>query len=442
MKKKLTITEMIFVASMLFGMFFGAGNLIFPVLMGQMAGENVWPAIWGFLITGVGLPLMAVAALGMSGCDGLFELGLKVNRGYSLFFTCALYLTIGPFFAIPRCATVSYAIGITPFAGEDSWIWLLVFSLIFFLIVLWFSLHPGGILTWVGKILNPIFLVFLFILVVSALTNPMGRIGGTAVAQDYASNVLMKGFYEGYNTMDALAGLAFGIIVVTVIKDLGITEEGDIAMNTLKSGFFSCLLMGIIYMMLAVIGAQSRNLYEVSSNGGAALALVAEHYFGKFGAILLALIVTFACLKTAIGLVTSCAQTFSGMFPNAMGDKAWTYLFTAFSFLVANLGLNQIIQFSIPVLIFLYPLSIVLIVLALFDKIHHGGTLVYGLPLYCTLPFALLDCYNSLPLPETATAATKAIALALPLGSLGLGWMLPAAIGFVIGFLLQKRKPV
>lgn len=120
MKRKLTFQQYIAVASMLFGLFFGAGNLIFPVSMGQMAGRRVWPAIFGFLITGVGLPLLGVAALGMSRCNGLAEMSQRIGKKYGTFFTCALYLTIGPFFAIPRCATVPFAVGIEPILGKGS----------------------------------------------------------------------------------------------------------------------------------------------------------------------------------------------------------------------------------------------------------------------------------------------------------------------------------
>ena len=165
MKQKLSFKEYVYVASMLFGMFFGAGNLIFPVYMGQVAGRNVWPAIVGFLVTGVGLPLLGVAALGISRSSGLFDLSRKVGRPYAYFFTCALYLTIGPFFAIPRCATTSFTVGLEQVLpnGGSSRVYLLLFSLLFFAATLFFSLRPGKILTYVGKILTPCFLAFLAI---------------------------------------------------------------------------------------------------------------------------------------------------------------------------------------------------------------------------------------------------------------------------------------
>ena len=188
MKTKLNSREYVTVASMLFGMFFGAGNLIFPVYMGQQAGSHVWAAVAGFLITGVGMPLLGVAALGRSRSSSLFDLSQKVNRPYAMFFTCLLYLTIGPFFAIPRCATTSFTVGLEQVlpAGHAR-LYLLLFSLIFFAAVLFFALRPGKILIWIGKVLNPIFLLFLGILVVVALLSPSASISAVAPVGSYAA---------------------------------------------------------------------------------------------------------------------------------------------------------------------------------------------------------------------------------------------------------------
>ena len=274
MKKKLTVQEYVVVASMLFGLFFGAGNLIFPVHMGQMAGSQLVPATLGFLITGVGLPLLSVAALGISKSEGLFDLSRKVSRPYAYFFTCLLYLTIGPFFAIPRCATTAFTVGIeqaVPQAAERLRLWLLVFSAVFFAAALLFSLFPGKILTWVGKILNPFFLLFLGILIIVALVKPSAAISAVAPEGAYASQAFSTGFLDGYNTMDVLAGLAFGIIVVQVIRELGVTDADAVASSTVKAGVFSSLLMALIYLAVTVVGAQSRGLFATSENGDAGL---------------------------------------------------------------------------------------------------------------------------------------------------------------------------
>ena len=326
--KKLTFKQIIIIASMLFGMFFGAGNLIFPASMGQLAGSNIWQASAGFLITGVGLPLLAVAALGISREDGLLGLSSRVGKRYGLFFTCVLYLTIGPFFAIPRCASVSYTVGIERIIpGTGQSVGLAVFSLLFFALVLFFSLRPGEILTWIGKVLNPLFLLLMAVLIVRALISPLGSIGEIEPSGTYMSGAFSTGLLEGYNTMDALAGLAFGIIVVDVIRGLGVEEPGEVAENTVKAGVFSSLLMGLIYVLVTVVGAQSRGTFEAAANGGEALAQIAEHYFGSAGAVILAVTVTVACLKTAVGLITSCGETFVKIFPGGPSYNIWAVIF-------------------------------------------------------------------------------------------------------------------
>lgn len=448
MKKKLSFKEYVYVASMLFGLFFGAGNLIFPIHMGQMAGANVWVSVLGFLVTGVGLPLLGVAALGISRSTGLFDLSSKAGKPYGLFFTCLLYLTIGPFFAIPRCATTSFTVGleqILPNNGRER-LYLFLFTLAFFAAALIFSLFPGKILTVVGKILNPCFLLFLGVLVAVSLISPSAAVSDVAPQGDYVSKPFFTGFLDGYNTMDALAGLAFGIIVVRVISGLGVKEPGAIASNTVRSGIFSCLLMALIYVAVAVVGAQSRGIFETSENGGIAFAQIAQHYLGYAGLFVLAATVTLACLKTSVGLITSCAETFSGIFKKGPSYRVWAIIFSAVSFLFANLGLNSIITYSLPVLMFLYPLAIVLILLALFGKFFGHDRRVYAWTIGFTLLPAVYDGFMTLNANVTiidSTVIREITSKYLPFSDLGLGWLCPAAVGFAIGLtmhLVSRRK--
>ncbi|HJC80025.1 MAG TPA: branched-chain amino acid transport system II carrier protein [Candidatus Mediterraneibacter excrementipullorum] len=445
MKRSLNRKETVFVASMLFGMFFGAGNLIFPVSMGQLSGNNMWQAAAGFLITGVGLPLLGVAALGISREDGLMGLSSRVGRRYGKFFTCILYLTIGPFFAIPRCATVAYTVGVERIIPDSMQTAVLaVFSLLFFAAVLFFSLRPGEILTWIGKVLNPLFLLFLGLLVIRALLSPMGSISGAAPEGAYAAGAFYQGFLEGYNTMDALAGLAFGIIVVNVIRDLGVENPGDVAKNTVRSGILSSVLMAVIYVLVTVVGAQSRGVFPPSSNGGEALALIAGHYFGPAGAVILAAAVTLACLKTAVGLITSCGETFQKIFPKGPSYRIWAVLFSTLSFLIANLGLDAIVSWSKPVLLFLYPLAITLILLTLFGRLFGNDGRVYRWVTGFTAAAAAVDFINALPgqvlsalrLEKTAEAVRDF----LPFAENGFGWICPALLGLVIGIFYCAYK--
>ena len=445
MKKSLSLKETFFVASMLFGMFFGAGNLIFPVSMGQLAGSNMWPAAAGFLITGVGLPLLGVAALGISRKAGLLELSSMAGRKYGMVFTCALYLTIGPFFAIPRCATVSFTVGLERLLpGGEHAPALPVFSFIFFAAVLFFSLRPGQILTWIGKVLNPLFLCFLGILVIRALLSPMGEIGGGVPEGAYAAQPFVTGFLEGYNTMDALAGLAFGIVIVNVIRGLGVEQESAVAGNTVRAGIFSSILMAGIYLLVTVVGAQSRGIFPAGSNGGEALAQIAEHYFGSAGAVILAVIVTIACLKTAVGLITSCGATFERMFPGSLSYRIWAVVFCLVSFILANLGLDAIIRYSQPVLMLLYPLAVTLILLTLSGRFFEYDKVVYQWVTVFTAVAAAVDFFNALP-DGAASAlhvdrAAQAAARFLPFSGQGFGWVCPAALGLIVGMAVRAVK--
>lgn len=445
-KKNLKFWNVILVAGTLFGMFFGAGNLIFPVHLGQLAGQNLIPAIIGFVITAVGIPILGVAAIGNTHSDGLQDLARKVGNGYSYFFTCILYLTIGPFFAIPRCATTSFTTGIFPMLEgkvKESYA-LLAFSFVFFALVLLFSLKPGKITVWIGEIINPLFLVFLAILVISAMIHPGADVFTVKPDTAYEGKAFFSSLIEGYGTMDAIAGLAFGIIVVNIIRDKGVEGDSNVARNVLKSGVFAGLLMAFIYILTIIIGAQSRGLFEISENGGIALAQIAEHYLGKFGTIVLAATITFACLKTSIGLVTSCSEAFVKMFPKALSYKAWAVIFSVFSFVVSNVGLSAIIGYSVPVLMFIYPLAITLIILALVGKLFRHDKVVYISVTAFTMAAAILDFIKSLPANvvealhlDTVTGIADAY---LPLYTYNLGWLIPAGIGLVIGLIIHFAR--
>ena len=444
--KKLTFKQKTLVAGTLFGMFFGAGNLIFPVHLGQLAGSNVWPAIIGFIITAVGIPIFGVAAIGITHSDGLQALSSKVGKGYGIFFTCLLYLTIGPLFAIPRCATVSFTTGVTPMLGDGSkeWLALLIFSAIFFAFVLFFSLRPGKITLWIGKIINPIFLLFLAVLVIAALTHPSTSVSAVEPAEAYKTGAFFSSFIEGYGTMDAIAGLAFGIVVIDVIRRMGVSDDNAVAYDVLGSGVLTGILMAVIYVVTILMGTQSRGLFETSGNGGIALTQIAGHYFGSVGQIILAITITFACLKTSIGLVTSCSETFVKMTHGKISYPVWAVLFTLFSFAVSNVGLSAIIEYSIPVLMLIYPPAIALIALAFIGKHFQHDRAVYIAVMIGTWAAAIFDFMKTLPAAVQASLHLDTlVAFAdryLPLFEKNLGWLLPALIGFVIGLAIHLSK--
>lgn len=440
MKSKLSWRDLLFIGSMLFGLFFGAGNLIFPVFLGQQAGNKVILAVIGFLIAGIGLPLLGVAGMGMTRSDNVFELAKKVNRPYAYGFTILLYLTIGPFFATPRLATSSFQMGIVPFISDgNEKLVLIIFSVIFFLVAWFFARKPSKLMTYVGKWLTPMFLVLLGILIIVALVKPMGSFS-FAANKAYVKNPIFSGFTEGYNTMDALASLAFGTIVVEAIKNLGITEPTQIAKDTIKSGIISVVLMGAIYSLLAFIGTMSLGQFARAENGGITLAQIFNYYFGSFGSVLLALIVIIACLKTAIGLISAFGESMHDMFPR-ISYKILIIFASIVPCIFANVGLTNIIKYSTPVLMFIYPLAIVLILLAVLSPILGDSRWIYGMTTLFTLIPAALSGAVSMP-KNLQVAGFIKMNNYLPLSNMGLSWIVPAAIGLTLGYCIVHFKKV
>ena len=438
MKHTLSLSECILVGSMLFGMFFGAGNLIFPIHLGQEAGSQVFSANIGFMLTAIGLPFLGVIAMGLSRCSGLFELAGRVSVPYAHFMTVLLYLTIGPLFALPRTGAVSFEIGL---AGQLDPalqpIALAAFTGVFYIIALLFALRPGKILTWIGKFLNPLFLVFLAVLLIAAVISPMGDPSAMPVQDSYANEAFSKGLTEGYNTMDALASLAFGVIVIQSLRGLGLQKPSDIAIGTLKAGIVVVVLMGVIYSFLAYLGTSSLGRFDLSANGGIALAQISAYYFGSFGHIILALTVTIACLKTAIGLITACSATFSEMYPRSLSYKKYVYLITLVSFLISNVGLTSIIYLAVPILMLLYPLAITLILLTFISAAFGHSRTLYITTTVLTVLAAIGDMLNALPEGlKNADAVSSLLHLyqsTLPFFDIGMGWSIPALIGIILG---------
>ena len=462
--KKNSLKEIVLVSSMFFGMLFGAGNLIFPVSMGQRAGVEVFVATLGFCITGVGLPLLSVLALSSSNSASVTDMAKLVGKKFSIFFTTALYLCIGPLFAIPRTATVPFQVGVVPFLPEDTKQGMLfLFSFLFFVFALILSLKPGKLLTYVGKVLNPLFLLFLGILLFVAVLFPIGGLHALNPVSGYEKGSFLKGIFEGYNTMDVMGALAFGNVLIQTIRSMQGNEEstgeesageesvGEEAEKrfrfvTVLSGSLAALLMVLLYFALSYAGAESRLAFSVQENGGDTLHSLSTYYFHRFGGILLAVIIYFSCLKTAVGLISSAAMAFQEMFPERFSYRIYVFLFTICSFVISNIGLSRIIQYAVPVLFFIYPICIVLIILCLFGKAFSYDRAVFQSAIYCTIPFAFLDALKVLlegalsRLP--GAAAVLSFFSPFPFFSMGLTWLLPSLLGFAFGMLLWYTRKV
>ena len=443
MKSKLQFKEVFIVAMLMFGLFFGAGNLIFPVMLGHEAGQNLWPAALGFILMGATLPVIGIASAALSKSRDMIDMASPVCKGYALFYSIALYIAIGPAFAIPRNATVSFEIGIRPFLGGMDTTWFLAgFSAIFFLGVLLLSLKPANIMKYVGRYLTPAFLAFLAILLVVVFFNPVGSHNFAANAPYNVSPVTV-GALDGYNTMDALASVIFCLIIIEAIQRLGVTEPVAIAKETFKAGVLCIAAMGAIYAALAYMGATSRNIAESVDTGAQIFAIMSGHYFGEYGQLLLAIIVTLACFKTCIGLVTAGAEFFNRIYAG-ISIRTYIYALTLISFAVANVGLSAIITGAIPVLFFLYPLTITMIALALLYPWIGKSPVIYRTTIGATFLVSTFDFVKYCPsVVSQADWAQAYIGFAMqniPLYEFGFGWVIPALIGLTVGVVLKATK--
>ncbi len=428
--------SIITVGFMLFALFFGAGNLIFPPQLGQAAGENLFAANLGFIITGVGLPVLAVLTLGISGKSNLQSLASQIHPLYGLIFTVALYLTIGPFFALPRTNTVAYEMGIMPFLNDSASNWsLLIFTIIFFGVSLYFSLQSKKLVDIIGKLLTPLLLIVIALLILSAFFNPIGTIQDPTEA--YMTNSFFKGFQEGYLTMDVLAAFVFGIIIINAMKEQGAVSKKELLVSTMKAALIAAALLAIVYSSLAYLGAISVSGIGYMDNGGAILAAASAFYFGGYGKLILGIIVVAACLTTSIGLITACASYFNEIVPK-VSYKVWTIIFTLFSAVVSNFGLTTIIEFSVPVLSMLYPLAMCLMVLTFLNPLFKGKKEVYQVSILFTFIVALFDGLNAAGIK--IQVVDEFFTAVLPLYTVGLGWIVPAIAGGILGIVLSFIK--
>lgn len=446
MNQSISFKDTLVIGLMLFALFFGAGNLVFPALMGQSAGDQFWGANLGFLITGVGLPLLATIAFGFSGSKSLLQLASRVHPVFALIYTTLLYLTIGPLFAMPRTGSVSFEMAVKPYINVDnSQIILLAFTVVYFLITLLFSLNPSKIIDIVGKILTPALIIFIAIIGITALVKPIGT--ASEPTTSYTEHAFFNGFQEGYLTMDTLAAFVFGIIIINAIRNKGVTSKKKLMVICTQAGLIAAVVLALIYSIITYIGATSVSAIGMKDNGGEVLIAVTNYFYNQFGGVLLGAIVILACLTTSIGLTTACASYFSQIIPK-LSYKTAVYILSLISVMFANLGLSQLINLSVPVLSILYPIAIMLIILTFTHRLFWGKRSVYYLSLFIVFVISTVDTLASLhsnvALVERILSWISNIDVFftsyLPLYDLGLGWLLPGIVAALVGLVIPSQR--
>ena len=405
----------------LFSMFFGAGNLIFPPYLGAQAGTRLWLAFAGFAVSAIGLPIAGVVAVARAG--GLPQLAERVHPRFAQVFSILVYLSIGPCLAIPRTASTSFAM-LEPLAGESTALqW--GYSLLFFAVAFLVAQHPEKLTQRLGKILCPALLALILLLFAGCLLHPAASGYGTPTAA-YTALPAVQGILDGYQTMDTLAGLNFGAVIALNIQALGVTEPREMERGTIRAGLVAGGMLLVVYAMLTHIGGISGAAFPGSDTGASVLTALADGLFGRVGQVLLAVIFVIACFNTCVGLIASVGEYFHELLPQ-LPYPAIAAFFALVSMLLANIGLADILSLSVPVLNAIYPIAIVLIVVEFLPG-RFQLTSVWRLGILFT---AIQSIPAALPF-----GPLSALMNALPLSSLGFGWLLPALIGIGAGLLM------
>lgn len=422
--------DIIALGFMTFALFIGAGNIIFPPIVAQQAGEHVWLAAAGFLVTAVGLPVITIMAL--SRVEGSIQnLSAPLGKIASLVLTIVCYLAVGPLFATPRTATVSYEIGFSSYFGTSSSS-LLIYSAIYFSVVTLVSLYPNKLLDTVGHFLAPLKIISLAVLGIAAFAIPSGFI--SPAINHYVTAPVSEGFVNGYLTMDTLGALVFGIVIIHAIHSRGVTDKKLVTKYAIIASLISGVGLTLVYLSLFKLGLGSHEVAPNAANGAVILHAYVQHAFGDIGSLFLTGMIFIACMVTAIGLTCACAEYFSEL--TKISYKVLVFILIGFSFIISNLGLTKLIAVSVPVLSAIYPPAIVVILLSFFWKFFNRPqyvvapvtTIAFLFGICDGLKVASLDHY----LPE--------IVQNLPLNAQNLAWLIPSIIVLVICFIIDRSK--
>ena len=420
------------VGATLFSMFFGAGNLILPPLLGVQAGTATLPATIGFFITGVGLPVLGIVAVALAGT--VRELADRVHPVFSRVFVAAVYLAIGPCLAIPRTSSTAFEM-LAPLlpAGISVEVARLVFSVAFFALSFALAMHPGRLTRLLGRVTGPALILLIVGVVVPSLVSlATGQVqAAPAPVAPYDTNAAVQGFLTGYQTMDLLASLTFGLVIATNIRNLGVTDTGGVMREVCRAGVIAGVLMMAIYGGLAVVGFDLSAALAGATNGAEVITASATMHYGTLGTAVVAAIFLLACLNVCTGLISCCGTYFAEELPR-VPYRVWAIGFAAFSCVISNFGLDAILAFSVPLLNALYPVAIVLVIGGMAHRVLDAYPLTWpvtvGLVGVSSVVVSLRDAF---------APGAWVIFDALPFADMGLGWVLLAVVGIVLGVCLS-----
>lgn len=405
----------------LFSIFFGAGNLIFPPYLG-MASCGEW--ITGFIvyfIFDIGLALVGIYAIMKNGGE-MSKITEKIGKIPSFIICTILVLCIGPLFVVPRTAATTFEMLVNiDFLPENS---KFIFSLIYFAIVILLTIRPSKVIDIVGKVLTPILFASLAFLIIYGIVNPLGAINDTAMIE----NVVKEGVTTGYQTMDVFGGILLAGIIIDAVVRKGYKDKKSQGIVTFKSCIIASTLLLFVYGGLTYLGATASTIYSLDCDRTLLLVAITEGLLGKVGAIALSIVVSLACITTAIGFTSSCADYFHDIY-NKVSYKTIVYISSIVGIIIANLGLDTIISLASPVLNLTYPIVLTMICLSLSVK-HQNKFVNYG-AVIAAISVSFLNMLNSLGI-------TISYVKMLPLYDYDLYWIIPAILGGTIGGIIGE----
>lgn len=414
---------------MTFAMFLGAGNIIFPPFLGLEAGTQYLPAMFGFLLTAVGLPALTLIVLGRLSSSG--QLTEALPKPLAISFWVLLFTAIGPAFGMPRAVTVAYEMGIKPFFSGDH---LLIFSVLFVGATLLLAFQRGKLVDYIGKVMTPLLVLMLAALALAAIITPLGVLN--APSADYQYKAVTSGLIQGYMTMDAIAAVGFGWVIIKAIKDKGCESPQDIFQATLKVTLVYAVLMSACYLAMAYVGATSASISEGATNGGELLTRYVAEIFGPMGQYLLAGIIIMACLTTTVGLTNACAEYYQQTFRSPFAMTA--IIVTTITGVVANFGLEQILAISLPAILILCPIAIALVLTALFLPTTKRNLSTYVTIVVISLAFGSLDALHILGLLPASLA--ESLTNYVPLFEAHASWFFPVFVVIGLSKVLNRQS--
>ena len=404
-------TDIFVIGFALFSMFFGAGNVIFPPYLGLSCGSQWFLGFVCYYLADIGLALLALFAILRCGSpEGITR---RIGSIPSTVLMSAIVLCIGPMLAIPRTAATTYEMSMAPLVSGFSPV---LFSVLFFALILALCIKESAVVDIVGKILTPALLIGLLILIIKGVIDPIGPVPDRVLVD----NVPVTGIEAGYQTMDVLAAMVFGIIVLKSAREKGHTDTKSQFRVVAGAGIVAGVALLVVYLGLTYLGVTTSKFVDLTVLRTFLVVAIVRNLMGTAGIVLFSIVVALACITTAVALVSSAASYFTSLFKNRISYKWLVVIICAFSAVVSNFGLDQIVSIASPILSIVYPPTLVLILLSFFgDRIQNDW--VFRLAALGALVTSILTVAADFGAPLTFLQS-------LPLSSLGFGWLVPALL--------------